>query len=286
MPTAYASGENRKKVLGVLAFALPAVGHVGVVHHHHHEPAVFVRNPPRVGLGPVFVPAFQRPAARASPGLNRRHLRQARHREHRVPQRVVRRGEVNDRKLAPRQRAPDLLVELLLRGRAVIVRDEQEAALEQVLPQPLHLHVGEVRRARVLHQRERALEQRIVRQPDDDGVGDFFFAVVGHLDADLGELGEPDAEVDVGARVVRAPALLLAAVAREQDAAEVEAAGEGVGGGEFWRRAAVEAAPHPLGVDHRDAGAHDAEDACQGPDQPPASGLHGPRVAPFSAPGS
>ena len=36
--------------------------------------------------------------------------------------------------------------------RAVIVRDEQEAALEQILPQPLHLDLAEARRARILHE--------------------------------------------------------------------------------------------------------------------------------------
>ena len=49
---------------------------------------------------------------------------------------MIRRREIDDRELAGRQDAADLLVELLLGPVAVIVRDEQEAALQQVLPQP------------------------------------------------------------------------------------------------------------------------------------------------------
>ena len=116
-----------------------------------------------------------------------------------------------------RQHATDLLVELLLGRHAVVVRHEQKAALEQVFPEPLDLDVSEPRRPGILHERERALKQRIVGQPDDDGIGDLFFAVARHRHAHLGQFGEPDAEIDVGARVIRAPALLLAAVAREHE---------------------------------------------------------------------
>ena len=57
------------------------------------------------------------------------------------------------------------------------------------------------------------LEERLVGQPDDDGVGHRLFAVVRHRHVDLRQLGEPDAEVDVGAGIVGAPALLFAAIA-------------------------------------------------------------------------
>ena len=87
-------------------------------------------------------------------------------------------GEIHDGKLARRQHAPDLLVELRLRQAAVIVRHQQEAAFQQVLPQPLHFGIGEPRRAGILHQRERTPEQRIVGQPHDHGVGDLLLAVV------------------------------------------------------------------------------------------------------------
>ncbi len=124
------------------------------------------------------------------------------------------------------QHAADLIVELVPGKRAVIVRDEQEDPLQQVLPQARQLDLAEARRARILHEDERTLEERLVGEADDDGVRHFFLAIVRHPDAHLGQFGEPDTEVDVGARIVRAPALLLAAVAGEHDAAEVEAAVE------------------------------------------------------------
>ena len=123
-----------------------------------------------------------------------------------------------------RQHAPDLVVELRLRQAAVIVRHQQEAAFQQVLPQPLHFGIGEPRRAGVLHQRERTPEQPIVGQPNDHGVGDLLFAFGDELHGHLRQLGEAHAEIDVGAGIVGAPALLLAPIAREHRAAEVEAA--------------------------------------------------------------
>ena len=148
----------------------------------------------------------------------------------------------------------------------MIVGDEQEAALQQVLPQPRHFRVGEVSRARVFHEDEGALEELVVGQAHDDGVGHFLFSVlVGRLDADLGQLGEPGAEVEIGAGVIGGPALLLAPIAREHDAAEMKTAFECLRRREFRRRTAVVAAPEALGVDRSDAGASDGEDASQGP---------------------
>ena len=102
---------------------------------------------------------------------------------------------------------------------------------------------GEAGGAGVLHERERALEQCVVGQSYDHGVRYRFLAVVGHLHSDLRQFGQADAEVDVGARVVRAPPLLFAPVAAEHDPAEVEAAIVGRARREFRRRVAVEARP-------------------------------------------
>src|SRR6185369_16541990 len=71
---------------------------------------------------------------------------------------------------------------------------------------------------------------------------------VAHLvarNARLGELAQADAEVEVGAGVVGAPAALLAVVAREHEAAVVEAVAEGRRGGALRRGVEPEpAAPH------------------------------------------
>ena len=88
-----------------------------------------------------------------------------------------------------RQGPPDLLVELRFCPAAVIVGHEQETALQQVLAEPLHLDVAEVRRPGVFHQRKRALEQGVVGHPDDDRIRHLAFTrFVDELDADLGQL--------------------------------------------------------------------------------------------------
>ncbi len=167
--------------------------------------------------------------------------------------------EVHDWKLVLRQRTPDLLVELLSRQRAVIVRDQQESAFEQVLAQPLDFDVGEPRRPRVLHQRERTLKQPIIGQTDDDRIGNPLSAFVRELDADLGQFGEADAEIDVRPRVIGAPTLFFAPVARKQDAAEVEAAIVGRGGRKPRRRSAVEPGPDALRMRRGDGDGDDAK---------------------------
>src|SRR5262249_40361970 len=130
----------------------------------------------------------------------------------------------------------------------------------------------------VFHERERALKQRVVGQPDDDGIGDLSlasFVVMRQRHAYLRKFGKTDAEVDVIAGVVRAPALLFAPVAREHHAAEVEIAVEGGGGGKLRGRTTVEACPDSLGVNRSDASAKYADDGGECPDQPPAARAHG-----------
>ena len=75
------------------------------------------------------------------------------------------------------------------------------------------------------------------------------FAAVG-LPGDAGsrELREPDAEVDVRARIIGLPPALLATVAGEHDPAEGEAALETVIVREAGRRRAVEAGEDSLCV--------------------------------------
>src|SRR5206468_3946237 len=138
----------------------------------------------------------------------------------------------------------NLLVELLLGVYAVVIRHEQKAALEQVFPEPLYFRVREARGSGIFHEGERALKQRIVGQADDDRIRDFSFtslAFARHRHAHLGQFREPDAQIDVGARVVGAPALLFAPVAREHHTAEVEVAVERRRGGKLGGSTAVEA---------------------------------------------
>ena len=189
IPTRVRLRREPEEVVGLLAFPFPGIGQVGVVHHDDHDPAVVVRDAAHVGRRAVFVPALDGASPRSAPGLDRGHLRNPRHPEHRVPHRMVRRREVHDGELTARQHAPDFVVELRLRQAAVIVGHQQEAAFQQVLPQPLHFGIGEPRRAGVFHQRERTPEQPIVSQPDDHGVGDLLFAVGDALHGHLRQLG-------------------------------------------------------------------------------------------------
>jgi len=102
------------------------------------------------------------------------------------------------------------------------------------------------------------LEERFVRQPDDDMVRVFALGILAH--ASLGQLGEPDAEIDVGPRVVRVPTALLAPVAREHAAAEVEGALEGRRRREFGWRVAVVPGKDLLGVAYPHTDGKDANE--------------------------
>src|SRR4030095_15949801 len=87
--------------------------------------------------------------------------------ELRMPNGMVHR-QIDDRIFLMWQGAADLLVELVLRERSPIVRDERETSLQEVLAQLLHLLIVEDRRSRVFEQHERTLEQRLVRESYDD----------------------------------------------------------------------------------------------------------------------
>src|SRR5688572_30779127 len=152
-----------------------------------------------------------------------------------------------DREILLRQDALDLLDPLPPRLLAPEVVHPDEAALEQVLAQPLHLLVAEPRGADVLHLDKRALEQLVVGEPDDEVIR---LAVAGLADAGLGQLGEPDREVDVGRGVIRPPALAacLTAIAVIHAAAEIEVAVEAVSGGKARLGPAEAAAPEPAQI--------------------------------------
>src|SRR6185503_6233002 len=156
------------------------------------------------------------------------------------------------------QHAADLLVELVLRQRPPVIRHERKAALEEVLAELLDLLVVEDGGARVFHEDERTLKQRLVRQTDDDILGVGVVRLLRHPRP--GELAEADAEVDVGAGIVGVPPALLTPVARELHAAHVEGALEAVRGGIPGRRVAVVAAEDLLRVREARHGAYPGGD--------------------------
>jgi hypothetical protein len=104
------------------------------------------------------------------------------------------------------------------------------------------------RSARNFHQDVRAFEQRVVGQADDNRVGQFTFVRVrSHRDRRPGELLQSCAEVEICPGVVGAPAPLLAPVALEHGAAEIEASLEGLIGCKARRSVTVPTRPDPLG---------------------------------------
>src|SRR5204862_6678619 len=103
------------------------------------------------------------------------------------------------------------------------------------------------------------------------------------LHISLRQLGQPDAEIDVGAGIVGVPAALLAAVAAEHHAAEVEASGKGRASWKPRRSVvAVAAGPDSLSVGHADANARDADDGDRCPHQVPDARVHGDRIRPIA----
>ena len=101
-----------------------------------------------------------------------------------------------------------------------VVRPEK-AAFQQVGPQPLRFLRCEPDRAGVRHHRDRTIEQRIVGEPHDPGVG---LPVLVAADRRPGQLGEARQEIHLGVRVVRRPsdAHLLEARTLVHDPAERE----------------------------------------------------------------
>jgi hypothetical protein len=130
-------------------------------------------------------------------------------------------------------------------------RSTDESTLQQVLAERGHLARIEHDCPGILHQQERALEKLRIGQADDDVLRIGAGGLLRHARAR--ELGQADAEIDIGSRVIRVPPALLAAVAAEHRAAEREAALEAVRIGEARGRRAVEPRKDPLGIARADA---------------------------------
>ena len=94
------------------------------------------------------------------------------------------------RPLPPRQRAPEVV-------------HPQEPALEQVGAQAIDFLGPEPERTDIGRHGQRAIEQRVVGQPDDKVVR---MPLVVAADARLGELGQPRRQIDFGVGIVRLPA--------------------------------------------------------------------------------
>ncbi len=89
----------------------------------------------------------------------------------------------------------------------------EEAALLQIRAKRLDFLRREERAAVIRHHEERALEQLGLGRLNDDVVGR---AVLVEIDSGLRELGEPNRQVLVGARIIDAPPAAEAAVARRE----------------------------------------------------------------------
>ena len=110
------------------------------------------------------------------------------------------------------------------RARAPEVVAPHEAALQQVRPELRDVGVAELGGAGVFDVDERAVEEIVVAAAAHDEIFGIAFAV--DADGGLRELGESNAEVDVGAGIVGAPALAagFAVGARVHQTAEVKLA--------------------------------------------------------------
>ena len=76
--------------------------------------------------------------------------------------------QVDDRILRRGEDLADLVLPVLPRVAAPEVVGPQEAALEQILAQPLHFVVIEIERPDLRHHDERTLEELVVGEPDDE----------------------------------------------------------------------------------------------------------------------
>jgi hypothetical protein len=154
--------------------------------------------------------------------------------------------KVDDWIFGVRKHSIDLFVELFPRQFTPVVRHEHEPALQQVVAKFRNLVIVEHDRPGVFHQHEGALEQRRIRQPDDH----IFRIGAGGLlgDTGLGEFGQADREVQVGAGVIGVPAALFAAVAAEHHPAEGEASLKALRVRESWWGGAVETGEDALRV--------------------------------------
>jgi hypothetical protein len=187
------------------------------VRHQHHDAALLIDDRPRVRLGAVLIP-LRRAAAAAQPESDRCNLRHAADVEDGTEERMVLR-QVLRGVLRRRQRLADLLRPHFPGVLAPEVIGPEKAALQQVIAQRLRLRVVEIRGADFRHHDERTLVERRIGEPDHDVL---WILRSGEADRRLGQLGEPDRHIDVGARKIDAPpAAVAGAVRAECDAAEL-----------------------------------------------------------------
>jgi hypothetical protein len=149
---------------------------------------------------------------------DRGNLRHAADVEQRAKQRMVL-AEIADRKFGRRQGLAQLIGPGLPRVLAPEIIGPHEATLEHIGAQRFGFRGVEIRRAHLGHHHHRALKQRFVGQLHDHVIR---LLRRGKADGGLGQFRQPNRHVDVGTRIVHAPAAAVAgAVAVERHAAEL-----------------------------------------------------------------
>src|SRR4029453_9540368 len=109
-----------QEIFSVLSLAFPAIWNVVVVNHHDHDPPFVVDDSARA-LAARREAAFRYGPAASPPRLDGRHLRKMFELELRMPDGMVHR-QIDDRIFLVWQGAADLLVELVFRERAPMVK--------------------------------------------------------------------------------------------------------------------------------------------------------------------
>ena len=144
------------------------------------------------------------------------------------------------------------------RVRAPEVVDPEEAAFQQVRPEPLRILRAEKQTPDFLHDDDRTLEQFIVGQTHDQMIG---LSRSIEADCDLRELRYANGEIDVRQRIVGQPTAAVAARILPIDrAAVVKASIEALGPREMCFEAAIDATklrPREACDEQRDRHEHD-----------------------------
>src|SRR5262245_55919358 len=209
------------EVRRIVALALPRIAEIRVVRHQDDHAALLVDDAARVGRRAVGA-AFRR-APGAEKEIDRRNLRDFLDLELCVEHRMVER-QIEDRKFGRWQCLPQLAHPPAPRVLAPEVISPQKAALFEVKTQLRSFVVVEADPAWLGHHDERTIEERRIGQLNEQM---FRFARLILADVGLGELGQTEREINVGARIIDAPAsaVALEGIAKN-DAAEVKAAVE------------------------------------------------------------
>ena len=134
-------------------------------------------------------------------GTDAGNLRHALEVEHGVVDRVVGR-HVHNRIVGFGKDFADLVLPDLPGVRPPEVVHPEKAALQEIGPEPGRILLAEVQTSDLLHQDHGTAVELVVGEPHDQMVG---LARGVEADADFGQLGEPDREIDVGERVIGEP---------------------------------------------------------------------------------